>query len=69
MALRDLIFESRDVATATPATVATHGSKKAITVAKVATVAVAKAENSRTNEPTPHTIPDPAEPCADCGSG
>jgi hypothetical protein len=52
-----------------PTTVATLEGESSRTVAKVATVAVAKAENSKTNEPTPHTIPHPAEPCAHCGYG
>jgi len=49
MALRDLLFESGDVATATPATSATHETGRTGTVAKVATVAVATPRNSKTD--------------------
>jgi hypothetical protein len=49
MALRDRLFDSEAVATATPATVAMPEPEKSVTVARVATVA-AKPENSkRTN--------------------
>ena len=46
MVLRDLLFDSDAIGTATPATVATHETEKSVAVASVATVAVAKAENS-----------------------
>jgi hypothetical protein len=68
MALRDLLFDSDTVATATPATHETEGS---VTVASVATVAVAKTENSKTSKAVsiPKTIVDPDGPCPACGSG
>ncbi len=69
MALRDLLFDSGDVATATPATVGTPKAKKGRTIAEVATVAVATAENSKTSEPDSRLIPDPAGRCPNCGSG
>lgn len=49
MALRDLLFESGDVATATAATSATRETGRTETVAKVAAVAVAKARDSKTD--------------------
>jgi hypothetical protein len=71
MSLRNLLFDSNALATATPATVATPETEKSVTVASVATVAVAKPKNSKTSKPvsTPKTIADPVGPCRDCGSG
>ncbi len=71
MALRDLLSDSGQVATATVATTATPNAEMAGTVATVATVAVAKAKNSKTSISlsTPETLADPAAPCPACGSG
>lgn len=56
MSLRDLIFDSKEVATATPATPATHNSESECfeakgdsSVATVATVAVATPESAKTD--------------------
>ncbi len=61
MALRDLLSDSGQVATATVATTATPNAEMAGTVATVADVAVAKAKNSKTSISlsTPETSPIP----------
>jgi hypothetical protein len=48
MALRDRLFDSEAVATATPATVAMPEPEKSVTVARVATVAVASTGDIKT---------------------
>lgn len=65
MSLADLIYPKRNrgVATATPATLATVTGENGPSVAKVATVAVAKSKNlEAANDPT--TAPTPPDDCA-----
>ncbi len=66
MALRDLLFDSERIATATVATPATPDTSKGETVAGVA---VADARNSKTSEQVSRLIADPAGSCPDCGTG
>lgn len=63
MALRDRILNFQQVATATPAILATPNTKEARTVATVATVAVAREEKTET--PAPEKV-DWLKPCPIC---
>lgn len=67
MALRDLLCDSEGVATATVATTATPERQKARTVARVASVALAKVRDSKTSAPDSRLIADPSGACSTCG--